>query len=146
MHGCRGMCMVAGRACMAAVGGACVVVGVCMVVGGMHDWGACMVVGGGAWLQGGHAWRGVCMAGGHAWPGGIHGERGACVARGREGMCGEGGCMVNGGMCGRGGHAWQRGEACVVCRPPLRDTAGQCVDGTHPTGMHSCCILMCIYT
>ena len=27
----------------------------------------------------------------------------------------------------------------MVCTPPtLRDTAGQCVGGTHPTGMHSC--------
>ena len=31
---------------------------------------------------------------------------------------------------------------CVPCTPPppptLRDTVGQCADGTHSTGMHSC--------
>ena len=43
-------------------GGSCVVVGACMVAGGMCGWGACMVVGG------------------HAWSGGMHGCRGeACI-------------------------------------------------------------------
>ena len=59
---------------------------------------------------GGCAWlEGVCMAGG------MHGGE-ACMAGGVHG----------GGVHGRGGvHA-------------LRDTVGQCVGGTHPTGMHSC--------
>ena len=90
MHGCGGVCIVAGRgACMVAGGqawlwgctwlqgwhawlwghawlqGVCVVVGVCMVVGGMHGcrghawlWGACMVVGGGACVVAGGAYMG----------------------------------------------------------------------------------------
>ena len=62
----------------------------------------------------------------------------------KEGVRGEGGVRSEGGMCGDGGHAYQRG-ACVVKGgmhgmhgPPLRDMAGQCAGGTHPTGMHSC--------
>ena len=63
--------------------------------------------------------------------GGICGWGGACVVKGgvhdEGGMHGKGGgaCMAKGGM--RGMHA-----------PLLRDTAGQCAGGTHPTGMHSC--------
>ena len=45
--------------------------------------------------------------------------KGACVAQG-GGVRGE-----------RGGRAWYA---------PTRDTAGHCAGGTHPTGMHSCCI------
>ena len=49
-----------------------------------------------------------------------------------------------GGMCGEGGCAWQRrgmhgkmgDKHGMHAPPPLRDTAGQCVGGTHPTGMH----------
>ena len=54
--------------------------------------------------------KGACIVKGACVAGDVHGS-GACVAR---------------GMCGRG--------ACV---------AGEIVtaaDGTHPTGMHSCCI------
>ena len=40
--------------------------------------------------------------------------------------------MVKGGMHGKGGRVW------YACPLPLRDMAGQCTDGTHPTGMHSC--------
>ena len=65
--------------------------------------------------------------------GGLHG-RGLC-------MTGEGACMV-GGMHDRGGHTWQGGVhgggggACVA-----GETA-TAADGTHPTGMHSCFLLM----
>ena len=60
----------------------------------------------------------------------------------------KGGCAwQRGGMHGKGGHAWQRG-VCVAkgrhawyARPPLRDTAGQCAGGTHPTGMYSCSLI-----
>ena len=76
------------------------------------------------------------MEGGHTWQGGMCGKGGgACMMRGT--------CMVKGGMCGErgvwmaGGHAWQGGHVWYAC-PPLRDTAGQCAGGTHPTGMHSC--------
>ena len=76
--------------------------------------------------KGGRCGKGECV------------EKGACMAKG--GVRGKRGvCVVKGGMHGKGGHAWQKG-ACVVCTPPplLRDTAGQCAGGTHPTGMHSC--------
>ena len=91
--------------------------GGCMAGGGMHGRGVCMV--------GVCVWQGVCMAGGHVWQGGVHGKGG----------------MV-GGMCGRG-RAWQGavhsgggGCACHACPPTLWDMVGQCVGGTHPTGMH----------
>ena len=54
--------------------------------------------------------QGVHMARGRVW-------HGACMAKG-------GACMVKGGMCGRG--AGVAGETATA------------VDGTHPTGMHSC--------
>ena len=82
----------------------------------MRGWGGACVA------SGRYAWWGACMAGGctwrvgGAWPGD---------------MCGEG------GMHGEGGHAWQRGMRGMHV-PLLRDTAGQCAGGTHPTGMHSC--------
>ena len=57
---------------------------------------------------------GVCMAGVHVW-------QGACMAREHA---------WQGGMHGRGMHG--RGCAYVVA-----ETA-TAVDGTHPTGMHSC--------
>ena len=67
---------------------------------------------------GGHAWRGACMAGG------MHGE----------GMHGRGACVVE-GACMAGGHAWSH----MHTPPPTpQDTVGQCMGGTHPTGMHSC--------
>ena len=68
---------------------------------------------------------GTCLAGeGHAWQGGMHGR----------------GCTWQGGMHGRE-HAWRRG---------VRGRGGACVagetatvaDGTHPTGMHSCLVLI----
>ena len=34
--------------------------------------------------------------------------------------------------------------ACMVFMSPLRDTAGQCAGGTHPTGMHSCVTLFVV--
>ena len=90
VHGCRGVCMVAGGACMVARGAY-------MVVGGdmCGCWGACMVTKGEhAWLWGGmcgcwggmHGCQGACgcwgacmVAGGHAWLGGMCGRGGACV-------------------------------------------------------------------
>ena len=52
--------------------------------------------------------------------------KGVCVAK-------VGHVWQGGGMYGkRGRHAW------YACPPLLRDTAGQCAGGTHPTGMHSC--------
>ena len=102
--------------------------------------------------MGGHAWQGhalwgvhgrACVAGGvHG--GGVHGRGVACVA-GR--VCMVGGHAWQGGVHGRGMHsgwcvaggcAWQ--GACMPHMPPwtLRDTVGQCMGSTHPTGMHSC--------
>ena len=68
---------------------------------------------------------GVCMV-----KGDMHGGE-ACMARGHAwqgGKCG-GGCAWQGGMHG-GGNAWQ--GACVA------GEMATAVDGTHPTGMHSC--------
>ena len=49
-------------------------------------------------------------------------------------MVAGGECMVSqrGACMVKGGHVW------YAHTPPLRDTAGQCAGGTHPTGMHSC--------
>ena len=108
-------------------------------------------------MAGGHAWQGACMAG----EGGMHG-RGACMAGGCVwlgcmvgGMCGRGhvwqGACVVGGMCGggdawQGGHAWWWWGVCMPHMPPppptLRDMVGQCAGGTHPTGMHSCYLIV----
>ena len=60
-----------------------------------------------------HRGIGACVAGGHAW-------QGACMA---------------GAMHGRG-HAWQEGCVVGACMTGEMATAA---DGTHPTGMHSCC-------
>ena len=68
---------------------------------------------------------------GHAWEGGMCGGH----------MCGGG--PVVGGMHGKG--------ACMVvvvgvhathAPPTLRDMVGQCAGGTHPTGMHSCYLIV----
>ena len=75
--------------------------------------GVCMV---GVCVAGGHAWQGPCMmglyvvGGEHAWQGGMHGRV----------------------VCGGGQAWWGREEPCMAGET---DTA---VDGTHPTGMHSC--------
>ena len=146
-----------GRACVVARGGmhSCsqgghVVAseGTCVVAlgGGMCG------CSGGVCGEGGHAWwRGMCGEGGVHGKGGIHGEGGVHGKGGhvwQRGMCGEGGVHGKGGHTWwRGcawwrGHVWQRG-ACMAkgsilaCTPPP-DTAGHCVGGTHPTGMHSC--------
>ena len=88
---------------------------------------ACVVAPGGhAWLLPGEGWACVVALGGGAWRRGHVWQRGACMAKG--GMCGK-----RGGMRGEGGHVWQKGGWCAV-----RDTAGHCAGGTHPTGMHSC--------
>ena len=63
--------------------------------------------------------RGVCMAGG------VHGG-GACMAGGLHGR----GVYMVGGACMAGECAWK--GACMA-----GETA-TAVDGTHPTGMHSC--------
>ena len=74
--------------------------------------------GGGMHGKKGCVWqRGACMAGGHVW----------------GGMCGRG------SMCGGGG--WQ--GACVACVAGETATA---VDGTHPTGMHSCLLLCFLFS
>ena len=65
----------------------------------------------------------ACVAGGMWW--------GACVA-GRHAWQGMGGVCVQ-GVCLAGG-VWQGGHACA------RETA-TAEDGTHPTGMHSCCLI-----
>ena len=76
-------------------------------------------------------------------------KRGGCMAK-------EGACMVKRGVCGKGGHAWQggmcggacvAGGACVVggwqgaCVACVAGETATAVDGTHPTGMHSCLLL-----
>ena len=81
----------------------------------MHGKGKC------AWQRGG------CMCGegeGHVWQG-MHG---------RGGMVGRGWGMHGRGMHG-GGHVWQ-GATWPGCMHG-RETA-TAVDGTHPTGIHSC--------
>ena len=75
-------------------------------------------VAGGACMVGGHAWQAVCVAGGHVW-------QGACVVGGIHGRG-----YAWQGVCVAGGHAWWG-----VCMAGDTATA---VDGTYPTGMHSC--------
>ena len=96
--------------------------------------------------------RGVCAAGGHVWQGGMHG-RGACLGACVGGMHGRGGhaweqVYMVGGVHG-GGHMWQ-GRACMVgacvakgvaCMAGETTTAA---DGTHPTGMHSCLLMIVV--
>ena len=60
--------------------------------------------------------------------GSVRGRVGACMAR--LGRAWQGGCGRR-GACMAGGHVWHEG-ACVA-----GETA-TAVDGTHPTGMHSC--------
>ena len=86
MHGCRGVCMVAGGC--AWLPGACMVAGGCGCGGGMHG------------CQGGM--RG-CRGSMHCW-GGMHGCQGVCMVVG--GMCGcwghawlLGACVVTRGAC-----------------------------------------------
>ena len=53
-----------------------------------------------------------------------------------------GGCVVLGGAWSRGVGAWSRGHGpggCMVLETPLTATAA---GGTHPTGMHSCCLML----
>ena len=71
----------------------------------------------------------MCGGGGqHVWQGGMHGKGEVCVA---GAMHGREACMV--GACMAGGmHA-------MHAPLTLQDMVGQCVGGTHPTGMHSCC-------
>ena len=60
---------------------------------------------------------------------------GACVVAPEGGMLGEGGaCMARGACVAKGGMHGMH--------PSLRDTAGHCAYGTHPTGMHSCYFLV----
>ena len=69
---------------------------------------------------GGHVWpRGACVVWGDCMAGGMRGR--VCVA---GGMCG--GVWGGRGMCGRGGGMCMAGETATA------------VDGTHPTGTHSC--------
>ena len=109
--------------------------GVGCVAGGMHGRG-------GMHGMGRHAWQGACMVG-------------VCMV---GGCVWQGVCMV-GSMCGGGyvwwGHVWQRGHAWQgwgslharrACMAEGVHSRGTCVagetatavDGTHPTGLHSC--------
>ena len=72
-------------------------------------------------VAGGHAWVG------HAWQGGVHG-RGVHVWQ--RWYVWQGTCLVE-GCAWRGG-----GAACVA-----GETA-TAADGTHPTGMHSCSVML----
>ena len=66
--------------------------------------------------------RGVCMVGGHVW------HEGACVAW---------------GLCGLESHVWQRGHAWQgAC---MAGETATTVDGTHPTGMHSCLLVYLLF-
>ena len=64
--------------------------------------------------------------------------------RGKGGSVrGEGGGAC---VCGEGGHVWRKGRGMRAMHAPLlRDTAGQCAGGTHPTGMHSCFVVQWFY-
>ena len=64
----------------------------------------------------------------------------------------EGGCLVSWGAWSQGG-TWSGGvpgpggfgiPACTEADPPRGETA-TAADGTHPTGMHSCFKLVCIF-
>ena len=103
--------------------------------------GVCVAKGGGVCNEGGHIWWRGCMAKGVWQKGGVW-QRGSCMAKG--GVCGEGACMVGrhawqGGVHGRG-YAWQ-GDICgrgVWRGASMAGEIATAVDGTHPTGMHSC--------
>ena len=96
---------------------------------------------GGACMAGGHAWQGAHVAGnmhgrGHVCQGAMHdwgGMRGGGVWQGEA--CMEGGHVWQGGECVAGGGVHGRG-ACVAGKTEF--SAG----GTHPTGVHSCCVLI----
>ena len=102
--------------------------------------------GGGACVAGGHAWWGacmvgVCMAGGMYGRGDMHGGgggvwQGACMA----GVCVMGGGMHGWGTCMAGGmHSGRHGRGRGACVALEMTTAE---GGTHPSGMHSCDILV----
>ena len=89
-----------------------------------------------AWQGGGHVWQWACMVGGMYGGGMCGGEGGMCG----RGVCVAGG-MHGGGMHGRRGHGkgGMHGRGGIHGRGEC--TAGEMatgVDGTHPTGMHSC--------
>ena len=104
------------------------------------------VYGRGGCMEGGHVWQEGCMARG------VHGKRGAwqegCMA---GSMHGRGACVAGdmhsgGGIHGSGCAWWgvcMAEGACVAgggaCVAGEMATA---VDGTHPTGMHSCSYLL----
>ena len=108
--------------------------GVCMA-GGVHGSGCQWQGGVCGW---GHAWQGVCMAEGVHGRRDMHGRGWACMAGGHVW---QGACMAEGCAWGELGCAWW-GVVCMVggvhAPQTLRDMVGQCVGGTHPTGMHSC--------
>ena len=80
----------------------------------------------------------VCPRGGSApglsAPGGS--SPGGCLLLG---VCSLGGSAPGGGVCSRGVGI----PACTEADTPLRETA-TAADGTHPTGMHSCCQCFCM--
>ena len=139
------------------------------VMGGGHVWcnvftpvcdsvhgGGTVWRGGSAW-QGGHAWwKGACVANGeHVWCNvftlvcdSVHG--GDCVAGGSAWQEGHAwwkvACVANGGWRG---HVWWRGSMCGRGQGDMHGREGGVLAGqmateagsTHPTGMHSCCLL-----
>ena len=86
-----------------------------MVAPGVYlvAWGVCMAASGVYMV----AW-GVCMVAPEVY----------MVAWGRV-------WLLPGAMCGKRGAVCGEKGVCMVCTP--RDTAGHCMGGTHPTGMHS---------
>ena len=81
---------------------------------------------------------------GCAWQGGLCGSRGACMAGGMAGRvciagaCVAGECAWQGAMRGRGAcmAGVGGGGACVA------EQTVTTVDGTHPTGTHSCLLII----
>ena len=64
--------------------------------------------------------------------------KGACMVV-KRGVWQRGSMHGRGGACeAKGGMHEERGGMRGMHAPLLRDTAGQCVGGTHPTGMPSC--------
>ena len=100
--------------------GVCLSTGGCLLLGGAWSWGG-VCSWGDAWSRGVCLLPEGCLVQGGAWSWGVPGPRGVC----------SGGCLVP-RVCSQGGWYpsmhWGR-------HPGETATA---VDGTHPTGMHSC--------
>ena len=120
--------------------------GVCLSTGGIAcSWGGCLVLGVSA--RGGACSRRClvlgCLLPGGAWSQGVPGPGGVSAPGGcliLGGCLLPGGCLVPGGVPGPGGGLLLGG---LVSQHALRQTSppGEtttAVDGTHPTGKHSC--------